>query len=123
MPKRKHDPVADFTQWPEPNDFEGWAKMFYDDCDHLPTEMTKYDWMTLPTYLAIIDDDAEGVHWRDGVRLRLARDPAIDEASAQACWESHLSRAQWVCEVGIYLDFDVTGIISKGEIAPSRKLH
>ena len=114
----KHDPVADFKQWPEPHDWEGWAKMFHDDCDHLPDEMTKYDWMTLSTYLAIIDDDAEGVHWHDAVRLRLARDPAVDEVAAKRCWNSHLKRAQWVWEVGVYTDPSIIRPIAQAEIAP-----
>jgi hypothetical protein len=61
---------------------------------------TIYDEQHFVTYLRLLDGKAEGSDWKEVARIVLHRDPDGDEARTRHCWESHLTRAQWLSREG-----------------------
>jgi T6SS, Transcription factor, DNA binding domain len=73
------------------------------DADNLaPTgnDITPYDEQHYVTYLRLLDAKAEGADWKEVARIVLHRDPVGEEARTRQCWESHLTRAQWLSREG-----------------------
>lgn len=70
--------------------------------DEAPTgpDITLYDEEHFITYLRLLDAEADGADWTEVARIVLHRDPAQDEVQTRHCWESHLSRAQWMTKIG-----------------------
>jgi hypothetical protein len=62
--------------------------------------VTTYDEEHIITYLHLLDADAEGADWRDVSRIVLRIDPDIEADRARIAFESHLSRARWMTELG-----------------------
>jgi hypothetical protein len=62
--------------------------------------LTDYDLDHLVVYLRLLDAQREGADWREAALLVLRRDPAVDEAQARRCWETHVERAQWMTTTG-----------------------
>lgn len=62
--------------------------------------VTPYDRRRFPIYLRLLDADAARAPW-DAVALEvLGLDVSADPKAARETWESHLSRARWMTEVG-----------------------
>ncbi|WP_316224439.1 MULTISPECIES: DUF2285 domain-containing protein [unclassified Bradyrhizobium] len=71
------------------------------DVDDLaPTEpqVTLYDEAHFVTYLRLLDAEADSADWTEVARIVLHRDPAAERT--RTCWQSHLSRAQWMTKTG-----------------------
>jgi hypothetical protein len=62
--------------------------------------LTDYDLQHLVVYLRLLDARRDEADWREVALLVLHRDAAQDEASARACWETHLKRAEWMTTTG-----------------------
>lgn len=73
-----------------------------DVADEVPwsESITSYDEQHFVTYLRLLDADAEGADWREVASIVLRRDPTVDPARTQRCWEAHLRRAKWMTERG-----------------------
>jgi hypothetical protein len=66
-----------------------------------PSEtITPYDKAHFITYLRVLDAAAENADWREVARIVLHRDPDAEPERSRRCWESHLSRAQWMTKTG-----------------------
>jgi hypothetical protein len=63
-------------------------------------ELTEYDRQHLPTYLRLLDAEAEGADWREVARVVLRIDPLAQRARAHKAWTSHLARARWMRQGG-----------------------
>lgn len=63
-------------------------------------DITSYDEAHFVTYLRLLDAHASGADWVEVARIVLHRDPVAEEARTRACWQSHLSRAQWMTRKG-----------------------
>ncbi len=72
--------------------------------DAAPTSavLTKYDRQHLITYSRLLDAEQQGADWREVAKIVLHLDPANDEDRARRAWESHLARARWIRETGLY---------------------
>lgn len=64
------------------------------------TEVTPYDEAHFITYLRVLDAAAENADWREVARIVLHRNPDAEPERSRRCWESHLSRAQWMTKTG-----------------------
>jgi len=62
--------------------------------------LTDYDLDHLVVYLRLLDARQDKADWREVALVVLHRDAAQDEASARACWETHLKRAEWMTMTG-----------------------
>jgi hypothetical protein len=62
--------------------------------------LTDYDEEQLVTYLRLLDADRQGADWREVARVVLRLDPEHESGRARRAFESHLSRAKWMTEVG-----------------------
>jgi hypothetical protein len=62
--------------------------------------LTSYDEQHLPTYLRLLDAQAEGAEWDEAALLVLHIDPIREPSRARSIWESHLARARWLAEHG-----------------------
>lgn len=62
--------------------------------------LTDYDLDHLIVYLRLLDANRDEADWREVALVVLHRDAAQDEASARACWETHLKRAEWMTTTG-----------------------
>jgi Uncharacterized conserved protein (DUF2285) len=73
-----------------------------DVADLAPSDpaLTPYDQEHLITYLRLLDADAAGADWRDVVRMVLHIDPEQEPDRARRAFDSHLTRAVWMTEVG-----------------------
>lgn len=63
-------------------------------------EITPYDEAHLVTYLRLLDAHAEGADWQEVVRIVFGMVSDTDWPRAKHMYDSHLSRAQWICESG-----------------------
>jgi hypothetical protein len=70
--------------------------------DTAPTAetLTVYDEQHLPTYLRLIDADADGADWREITQTLLRIDPGREPGRARKAFDSHLARAKWMTEHG-----------------------
>jgi len=71
-----------------------------DDLAPTGPEITTYDEVHFITYLRLLDAETDGADWTEVARIVLHRDPATEAMRARSCWESHLSRAQWMTKIG-----------------------
>ena len=62
--------------------------------------LTPYDMKHLVTYWRLLDADAEGADWREVARVVLHLNPEHDRDRVRSTFDSHLSRARWMTEVG-----------------------
>ncbi len=58
-----------------------------------------YDRNHLALYAALLDADKAGSDWQDAASRLMQLD--ITEATAEACWRSHLDRARWIVGEGL----------------------
>ena len=63
-------------------------------------KLTVYDEQHLPTYLRLLDADADGADWRAITRTVLRIDPGHEPDRARKAFESHLARAKWMTAHG-----------------------
>lgn len=70
-----------------------------DEAPSGPT-ITAYDEQHYVTYMRLLDASRDEADWTEAARIILHRDPATEEARTRHCWESHLSRAQWLSKGG-----------------------
>ena len=63
-------------------------------------DITAYDEQHYVTYLRLLDANREGADWQEVARIVLHRDPVAEEDRSRRCWESHLTRAQWLSNSG-----------------------
>jgi len=70
--------------------------------DTAPDEpfLTGYDMSHLVTYLRLLDADAEGADWREVARIVLGLDVEREPERTKQVWQSHLTRAKWMTEIG-----------------------
>ena len=73
--------------------------------DEVPSAdlLTRYDEQHFATYLRLLDAEAEGADWTEVARIVLNLDPVKDPVRSRRTWESHLSRAKWMTELGYNL--------------------
>lgn len=64
------------------------------------TVITAYDEQHYVTYLRLLDASRAGADWQEVARIVLHRDSTADPERTHRCWESHLSRAQWLSSAG-----------------------
>jgi hypothetical protein len=62
--------------------------------------LTSYDIKHLVTYWRLLDADAEGADWQEVARVVLRLDPDICGDHVRRVFDSHLSRASWMTEIG-----------------------
>ena len=62
--------------------------------------LTVYDEQHLPTYLRLLDADADGADWRTITQTVLRIDPGHEPDRARKAFESHLARAKWMTAHG-----------------------
>jgi hypothetical protein len=62
--------------------------------------LTDYDEEHMITYMRVLDAAEQGADWRDVSRIVLRIDPDIEADRARIAFESHLSRARWMTELG-----------------------
>lgn len=76
------------------------AKPLVDPCAPSSPRVTPYDSRRFPIYIRLLDADAALAPW-DAVAMEvLGLDVSADPKAARETWESHLSRARWMTEVG-----------------------
>lgn len=63
--------------------------------------ITLYDQSHLITYARLLSDKRAGIGWAESARIILRCDVEKDVESANACWQSHLERAQWLISDGL----------------------
>jgi hypothetical protein len=70
--------------------------------DQAPTadELTEYDREHVSTYLRLLDATTEGADWTEVTLVVLGIDAEREPLRAQAVWESHLARAEWMTRRG-----------------------
>ena len=73
-----------------------------DVADVAPTDavLTVYDEEHIITYLRMLDADAEGADWREVAKLVLHIDPELEHDRAKHAFDTHLTRAKWMTEIG-----------------------
>lgn len=64
-------------------------------------QVIDYDRQNLPVYAELLDADAAGIGWAEGVRSILGLDDTVDDMTARKCWDSHLARARWIVGEGL----------------------
>lgn len=64
-------------------------------------QISDYDLQHLTIYAELLDADANGVDWVEGVRSVLSLNRHTPPALARHCWESHLVRARWIVGNGL----------------------
>ena len=62
--------------------------------------LTVYDEQHLPTYLRLLDADADGADWRTITQTVLHIDPSHEPDRARKAFETHLARAKWMTAQG-----------------------
>lgn len=62
--------------------------------------ISAYDERHLVTYLRILDAAAEGVDWREAVRVLFDLDPEREPERSKKVFEAHLARARWMTDSG-----------------------
>jgi Uncharacterized conserved protein (DUF2285) len=65
--------------------------------------LTDYDCSHLKLYLQIFDASADGVDWREVVRVLFNIDPEKEPERARQIHDSHLARARWMTTTGYRL--------------------
>jgi len=60
--------------------------------------VTPYDRTHFKLYLQLLDAEEQGISWQKVVIDIMTLNP--EDASAKACWQSHLQRAKWMSESG-----------------------
>lgn len=63
------------------------------------SDVTRYDRDHLALYAALLDAERAGSLWQDAACCLMGLDP--DKAESEACWRSHLERAQWIVGDGM----------------------
>jgi hypothetical protein len=71
-----------------------------DDLAPAEPHVTSYDEKHFVTYLRLLDAEADRANWEEVARIVLHRDPGIEGERTRLCWQSHLSRAQWMTKIG-----------------------
>jgi len=61
-------------------------------------ELTPYDRAHFQLYLQLLDAEKQNIDWQTVVCDVMGLSPK--DASAKACWQSHLQRAKWMSETG-----------------------
>lgn len=61
--------------------------------------VVEYDQRNLALYAALLDAQDAGIDWRIAAADLMGLDP--EDALAEACWRSHLERAQWIVGDGM----------------------
>jgi hypothetical protein len=64
--------------------------------------LTDYDEEHLITYRGLLDAEREGAEWDEAALLVLSIDPIREPARARRAWETHLARAKWLAEHGLW---------------------
>lgn len=90
-----------------------------DDLAPTEPEITIYDEAHFVTYLRLLDAQADRADWTEVARIVLHRDPVTDAERTRRCWESHLSRAQWMTKIGYRKILEQAAI----EACPTPKGH
>jgi hypothetical protein len=63
--------------------------------------ITLYDQSHLITYARLLSDERAGIGWAESAQTILRCHVEKDVDSANACWRSHLDRAQWLISDGL----------------------
>ena len=63
-------------------------------------ELTDYDHRLFICYMRLLDAEADGVDWREVVRVVLKIDPDKEYARAKLAYDTHMERARWITEHG-----------------------
>lgn len=71
-----------------------------DDLAPAEPHVTRYDEVHFVTYLRLLDAEADSADWTEVARIVLHRDPVAEVQRTRTCWQSHLSRAQWMTKTG-----------------------
>lgn len=73
--------------------------------DLAPTDasVTEYDQAHFLTYARVLDADRNGLDWATGLKTILYRDFGDDFHAGKSCWDSHVSRAEWIVGDGLAL--------------------
>jgi hypothetical protein len=64
------------------------------------TNLTDYDFTMLECYLRLLDAEKEGADWREVALIVLKVDADKHYARARKVYDSHITRAHWMTEVG-----------------------
>ena len=59
-----------------------------------------YDTRHFVTYLRLLQATKEGADWREIVQVIFGLDSDREPERARTVYDSHLARAQWMCEAG-----------------------
>lgn len=59
-----------------------------------------YDERHFVTYLRLLEAAKEEADWREVVQIIFGLDPELERDRAREVYDSHLARAQWMCEAG-----------------------
>lgn len=62
--------------------------------------VSPYDERHFVTYLRLLEAAKENADWCEVVRIIFGIDPAAEHERAKAVHDSHLARAQWMCQSG-----------------------
>lgn len=62
--------------------------------------VSPYDERHLPSYVRLLDAQAEGADWREAVAIIFGLDPNKEPERAKIVHDSHLARAHWMTEKG-----------------------
>lgn len=72
----------------------------FDDRPPETLRVSSYDERHFVTYLRLLEADAEGADWREIVAIIFGLDARLEPDRAKIVYQSHLSRARWMAEVG-----------------------
>jgi hypothetical protein len=66
-----------------------------------------YDRRSLALYACVLEANDAGVDWRSAATTLMGLDVTV--ATAEACWRSHLDRAQWIIGEGLATAIEAFG--------------
>jgi hypothetical protein len=72
----------------------------HDDTAPRSEALTSYDQEHALTYLRLLDAEEEGADWKEVATIVLHIDAKREPQRAHRMWQSHLSRAKWMCTNG-----------------------
>ncbi len=62
--------------------------------------ITAYDHAHMQAYIMLLDATAEGVDWKEAVRVIFDINPDDNPQACREMYDHHLARARWMTEVG-----------------------
>ena len=72
----------------------------FEDVAPFGHHLTEYDRKHVKLYARLLDAEADGADWREGVEVLFGIDPAREPDRARRVHDSHLRRARWMTQSG-----------------------